>query len=109
MATEHDFECITHLAHGSAQAHGFDRQVEQVAAMSGSECQRFERSFDGCVVARGFDFLQTCDLSIAHGDVIDVARFDGVFTGEFVFVHANDHVLARVNPCLFLCGSGLNL
>ena len=62
--------------------------------MSGSECQRFERSFDGCVVARGFDFLQTCDLSIAHGDVIDVARFDGVFAGEFVFIHADDHVLA---------------
>ena len=77
--------------------------------MSGSKCQRFECSLDSCVITRGFDFLQTCDLPIAHGDVVDIARVDRIFGGELVFVHANNHVLARVNPRLFLRSCGFDL
>ena len=108
VAAEYDFERITDLAHGCAQAHRFDRQVEQVTAMSSSKSQRFECGFDSCVVARGFDLLQTCNLSIPHRDVVDIARVNRIFGSEFVFVHANDHILTRVNPRLFLCGGGFD-
>ena len=76
--------------------------------MPSSKSQRFECGFDSCVVTRGFDLLQTCNLSIPHRDVVDIARVNRIFGSEFVFVHANDHILTRVNPRLFLCGGGFD-
>ncbi len=62
-----------------------------------------------CCVARGFDLLQTFNLTIAHTHVVDGQDFDGVFFGELVFVHAHDDVFARVDARLLFSGSSFDL
>ena len=59
-------------------------------------------------VARCTDIFKSFNLTITHFDVVDGQEIEGIFFGQFVFVHAHNDVFARVNACLFFCGSRFN-
>ena len=104
------FQRIRHFAHRGAQTHGLYRQVEQVAlAGLGALGQCIQCGLNGGAIAGGTDLLQTGHLGFTDGVVIDIKDIDGVFLGQFIFVHANNDVLAGVNAGLLVSRTGFDL
>ena len=70
--------------------------------------ERVQRGLHFCCVARGFDVLQTFDLTVTHAHVVNRQDFDRIFFGELVFIHAHDDVFARVDARLLFSSSGFD-
>src|SRR5262249_30411628 len=89
------------LTDGGARASGLDREGGQVAvARLGGSGERAERLLDPTGIARRADASEPGDLRVAHGRVVYLAQVDRWLGRELELVHADDHVLATVDPGL---------
>ena len=109
-ATEDRFQGVGYFAHRGAQTDGLNGQIQQVAlATLGALAERVERGLNGLAIARGANLLQTGDLGITHGMVVDIEDVDVILFGQLVLVDADDDILARIDACLLLGSTGFDL
>ena len=100
MAAENLFHAHADLSHGCTRAGGLDRRLQQIAALGGAALHLGQRGLTGGLVPRGTDTLQTRHLADPHGGVVDVQNVDRIFLVLAIFVDANDHLGAPVDPRL---------
>src|SRR5262249_36108940 len=101
VTSPHALERGGDLTDGGTRAGGLDRQREQVAvSRPGGSGERAERLLDPTGVARRADASEPGDLRVANGRVVDLAQVDRRLGRELELVHADDHVVAAVDPGL---------
>ena len=109
IAAEGAFQGLGSLAHGSTRPARLDGQGQQIAlaALRGQR-QRRQGRLAGGFVALCAQFLEACDLGVAHGVVIDAAQARGRVLFGRVFIDPDDDFLAPIDTRLAFGGAFLD-
>ena len=93
------FDGVGNFAQGSTVVRRLDRHFQKVSVVAGFRCLRdgFQIATDRFRIADASEFLQTLDLRVAHGGVVDGEDVQRIFLRQTVLVQADNRLAAGID------------